>query len=188
MQAVAGVQDRLFGEGRRVSGREVRETALEYGRPLLLKYRGKPVPEKRAVDACQLVRIYARHAKQPTALFNRDGSPSEALKRVIGALTTHDDVTFDTWSSMVPKVLARPWWDGKPSIGVVFGPKVVDGNLADPTGGRRPAGQTGRVGRAMHLEQAECRRCARKLTGYQANNQHRLCDPCYSAHEASVGA
>jgi hypothetical protein len=33
-------------------------------------------------------------------------------------------------------VLANPWWSGKPSVNVVFSPKVVDDNLADPARGR----------------------------------------------------
>lgn len=188
MQALAGVQDCLFGDGRKMGGRELKETALEYGRPLLLKWRGKPVPERRAAEACQLVRLYARHASQPTQLFTRDGSPTEALKRVIGALTTHDDEPFDKWVAMIPKVLARPWWDGNPSIGVVFGPKVLEANLHDATGGRRPNG-TQREGKVLYREfETGCRRCPASVTNFQANNQHCLCDPCYAAHEAAVGA
>ena len=73
------------------------------------------------------------HALQP---FNLDGTASESLKRVLGALTTHADVTFDSWILTLEGVLAAPWWgDGPASIGAIFGPRIVEDNLANPDRG-----------------------------------------------------
>jgi len=143
---LAVVQDALFGGGPEPSGRDSQEQALLHGRPLRLKYRGRPVPERRAMDACDLLTLFSTRTGHTLPRFNRDGSASESLKRVIGALTTHDDITFDHWVLTLEAVLANPWWgDGPASIGVVFGPKVVEQNLANPDHGRK----TVRNGRAL---------------------------------------
>lgn len=119
-------------------GRVFKQRCLERGWPLKLTFKGRAVPEKRADDACQLLRIYCSLAGQHLQCFTSDGHPSESLKRVIGAMTTHADEPFEKWAATIEGVLANPWWgDGPASIGVVFGPKVVEANLANPEHGKR---------------------------------------------------
>lgn len=119
-------------------GRQFKERCLERGWPLRLTFKGRAVPEKRADDACQLLRIFCSLSGQSFRCFNSDGSASESLKRIIGAMTTHGDVPFEQWAATIEAVLHNPWWgDGPASIGVVFGPKVVDQNLENPDHGRK---------------------------------------------------
>jgi hypothetical protein len=181
--SAAIAQDGLWGEGRPLTGRERQEAALLFGRPLGLKYRGRAVDERTAGEACELVKLYAQQSGQPVRCFKRNGKATEDLTRVLGALTEYDDVPFETWTTVVVKVLEHPWWgDGPPSIGVVFGPKILAQNLADPTHGAKQSrpGQFVRASRTIHGAGGTCKRCPADVTAHQANNQSGLCDGCYA--------
>lgn len=121
-----------------VHSRAARERAVMEGKPLRLRYKGKAVPEPRARTACLLVRHFAERTGLAVQCWTPGGDPGESLKRVVGALTAHPDVPFERWAEVVDACLASPWWEGAPSIGVVFGPRVVEDNLLNPgRGGRR---------------------------------------------------
>lgn len=120
--------------------RETREAELTAG-TLAISYRGRKVPFARAGVAAQLLDAYNAESGQRRQRFNPDGSVSEDFKRVVGAVVNHPDVEATTWHRMLNTVLANPWWDGPASVGVIFGPKVVDDNLDSPARGasrRRP--------------------------------------------------
>ena len=116
--------------------REERERALEEGQPLRLKFRGKLVPEPEARKTCLVHRHFCERAGLSLQRFTPSGEPSESLKRVLGAVTANPEVPFEQWARTVDGVLESPWWEGSPSIGVVFGPKVVEENLANPSRAR----------------------------------------------------
>jgi hypothetical protein len=155
--SAAIAQDGLWGEDRPVSGREAKEDALLFGRPLGLKYRGRAVDERVAVEACQLVQLYASRTGQTVQRFKRNGSATEELTRVIGALATFDDVPLAKWIATLETVLLNPWWDGPPSIGVIFGPKIVQRNLDDPAHGAK------RLTAGQRSEQDKMERTQRRL-------------------------
>jgi len=90
---------------------------------------------KSAVPAAQLAL-----AEQALAFFNQysgsqlrarkgNGQPSESLKRIIGAVLAYPDVPLEGWRAAIEAALAEPWWQGRPSVGCVFGPNVVERNL-----------------------------------------------------------
>lgn len=126
--------------GTSARGRGARDQMLKDGDRLSLKYRGKPVPEKTARLAVKALDHYVDRSGQSVQRWNPDGSPSEGLKRIIGALVAHPDVEGPQWRETIDAVLAAPWWEGPPSIGVVFGPKVVEQNLLAPSRGRKKGG------------------------------------------------
>lgn len=70
--------------------------------------------------------------------FTGRGKPSESLSRIIGAMLDWPAVRIE-WRRMIDRSLADPWWDGPPSTGVIFGPKVVEQSLAKATSLERPA-------------------------------------------------
>lgn len=135
----------LFG-AESITGREAKEWDLAHGRPVKLRYRGKIVEPRIARDACQLHADFCRLAGVSLQRFTHDGKASDSLKRIVGAVAANADVTYDRWAMVLQQVLANPWWgEGKPSVGVVFGPGIVEQNLADPMHGaasqRLTAGQ-----------------------------------------------
>ncbi len=126
-------------QGEAITGREARERAVANGDPLRLTYRRKVVPEPTAHMAVRMLREYARAADQTVQAWKPSGEPTEDLKRVLGAVLDHPEVDGREWVGVIRAVLARPWWEGAPSVGVVFGPRVVADNLRSPGrgGGKR---------------------------------------------------
>lgn len=120
----------------KAASRESKEAELAAG-TLSVRYRSRAVPVARAQTASVLIDSYNTETGQRRQRFKPDGSLTEDFKRIIGALTDHPEVETSQWNRTMNTVLANPWWDGSPSVGVIFGPKVVDDNLSDPARGGR---------------------------------------------------
>lgn len=116
-------------------------------------YRGKRVPVATARAALRAVESWAARTSQTIRQFDGQGKPTDSLKRVVGAMLSFPEVV-DLWPGMIDAALRDPWWQGPPSVGVVFGPAVVermieaakrgpgDAGVAVRGGGRRPNGPT----------------------------------------------
>lgn len=100
-------------------------------------YFRRKVPTWACARSLRLLVEYNLQAGQRLGAFRHNGQPSEALKRITGAVLDHPDVDDVQWAEVVARTLAAPWWDGPPSVGCVFGPGVVDRNLAGPGTGKR---------------------------------------------------
>ena len=79
-----------------------------------------------ALKALQSFNLRAGTRLRP---FLSNGSKSDALTRVLGAVVARPEVTPGEWAGAVERAFADPWWRGAPAIGVVFGPKVVERHL-----------------------------------------------------------
>jgi hypothetical protein len=89
----------------------------------------KPVPDERLELAQAILRDFNDQAGTSYSAFTGRGRPSEDLKRVLGALADADPpLTLDEARRITRARLARPFWEGRPHTGVVFGPKVFAGN------------------------------------------------------------
>lgn len=120
------------GNDRVAKSRGEREDDFVNDRPLRLTYRGKAVPEDLARLAVGLLHLYGSQAEQRVQAWTPGGAATPELKRVLGAVVDHPDVLGARWRVVIEGVLANPWWGGPPSVGVVFGPNVVDANLRHP--------------------------------------------------------
>ena len=90
----------------------------------------KPVPPARLALAERVLAEFNRQAGTSYGAFTGRGRPSEDLKRIIGALTDAvPPLEFEEAREVIRLALAnpKPYWDGKPHTGVVFGPKVIGG-------------------------------------------------------------
>lgn len=117
-----------------VKTRETQEAALR-AHALSVTYKGRAVPKPLAVRAGRMVAWYNHLTGQHRQWFTPNGEVTEDYKRALGAAINHPEVTDEQWQRVLRGVLANPWWDGPPTIGVVFGPSVVDDNLEAPTRG-----------------------------------------------------
>lgn len=107
----------------------------------------KKVPLEARATALACFEAYVVASGQRMRAFTSSGGPSDALKRITGAVLDHPDVSTERWGEVVRDTLASPWWSGPPSVGVVFGPAVVEKNLA------RPAGKPDATGKPSTFEQ-----------------------------------
>src|SRR4051812_16037005 len=106
------------------------DTALSTRVPSTWSYQRRRVPQwaaERSLAALVAFNDYAGMRLQP---FRHNGAPSEHLTRITGAVLDHPDVTDDEWRAVCQRTLSAPWWDGPPTVGVVFGPRCVDRNIA----------------------------------------------------------
>lgn len=102
-------------------------TGATAARPIT--YRGKRVSPPLVGVALEALSAFNSHAGTRLPPFLSDGSKSDALCRVLGAVTARPEVTRTQWEQAVARAFEEPWWRGAPSIGVVFGPKVVEKHL-----------------------------------------------------------
>jgi Helix-turn-helix domain len=95
---------------------------------------------------------FNRQSGRDLRLLTSAEKPSEAAKRVYLRVLDYPDLTFDDHVRIIGVVLASKWWGAsKPSIGVVYGPKVFEDNIA-----RKPnemSAQTVRDAREAHKEE-----------------------------------
>lgn len=99
-------------------------------RPKPLKFQGRVVPQPRLVVAYDLLREFNRQAGTSYKPHDTAGAPSESLKRILGALQAHAEITADLGGRMIAAAFRDPFWkDTTPHPGVVFGPGVVERNL-----------------------------------------------------------
>lgn len=91
----------------------------------IVRFDGKTVPRQRLELAEAILGEFNRQAGTGYGAYTGRGHPSEDLKRIIGALTdARPPVTFDEAKRIIAWALKNPFWEGRPSAGVVFGPKV----------------------------------------------------------------
>lgn len=88
----------------------------------------RTVPSARLALAESLLTYFNEKASTSYGPFTGTGKPSESLKRILGRLTEAPDVDEDEARRIIDRRFAKPFWDGKPSVGVVFGPGVFDVN------------------------------------------------------------
>lgn len=94
-----------------------------------VKHNGKAVPSETVSVAEQILASFNEQAGTKYGAYTGAGDPSENLKRIIGAVTAHPEITPDIGAAMVRQQLANPYWQGTPDAGNVFGPKIVERNL-----------------------------------------------------------
>jgi hypothetical protein len=100
----------------------------------------KPVPSERLELAQAILQDFNDQAGTSYGPFTGRGRPSEDLKRVLGALADADPpLTLEEARRVTRARLARPFWEGRPHTGVVFGPKVFAGNREAASNGSRPS-------------------------------------------------
>lgn len=98
---------------------------------------GKPVkPQPWELTVAVLTEFNLLTGKNLGALTGA-GQPSESAKRVYLRVVEWPDLTFDQHKDIIRRTLASRWWgDDPPSVGVVYGPKVFEDNIARKVGER----------------------------------------------------
>jgi hypothetical protein len=96
-----------------------------------VKHNGRRVPAERLALAERILADFNGQAGTGYGARKASGAPSENLRRVLTALGDHADITADVAHRMIAQQLARPYWQGRPDLGNVFGPRVVERNLED---------------------------------------------------------
>lgn len=92
-------------------------------------FSGRTVPPEKRRVVLEVLAVFNERAGTDFGAFGARG-PSENLKRITGAVLDHPDASVADWRGLIDWTLAHPWWpDGAPTIGVVFGPKVLDANI-----------------------------------------------------------
>lgn len=110
-------------------------------------FRRKPVPPP-IIDAAECVlREFNKAFGRRVGAWSGDGSPSSALRQIIGAMVERPGVTPDEWREGVRRVRENPppWVDGGAdgvALGDVFGPRAAERTLSNP--GRRAVRRSGK--------------------------------------------
>lgn len=123
----------------------------EGGKVIRATFGGKPVPDARLDLAQRLLEFFNQAARTRLAPFTGQKRPSDALQRILGALTDWPDVTEDEWAAVIRYGLANPFWDGPAQPGNVIGKRVVQRNLDHVR--RRAAPAVSNGGGLAHLNQ-----------------------------------
>lgn len=92
--------------------------------------------------ALQIIRTFNDAAGTKFRLIGSRGNrPTEHLKRIVGRLREHPEVTLAEHQAMIKRCCSDPWWKGPTTtIGVIYGPKAFPMCLA--TDGRPTHGRT----------------------------------------------
>jgi hypothetical protein len=98
--------------------------------PQRWSYCRRSVPPWACDRALHALAVYNDATGQSLGAFRHNGAPSDHLTRITGAVLDHPDVTREQWDLTVRAALRSPWWTGPASVGVVFGPAVIDRNIA----------------------------------------------------------
>lgn len=94
-------------------------------------YKRKVVPEARVTLATVVLSHFNAQACTDYGPWTGTGVPSDSLTRIIGALTAWPEkLTGSYCRELIEHTLRSPWWDGAPTVGVVFGPGAIEGNMA----------------------------------------------------------
>lgn len=94
---------------------------------------GKVVPASLVADALAALDFYCDRTGQRIKPYTARGKPSEALTRIMRAMTDHPEVRT-LYRRMIDRCLAAPWWNGEPHVGVIFGPGVVEQSIVKARG------------------------------------------------------
>lgn len=99
-----------------------------------VRFNGKPVPQPTLLIAQHVLANFNRQAGTAYEPLTADGKPSENLKRILGAISSWPKINAEVADRMIRKQLAAPYWgQSRPHLGHVFGPGVVEQNLAGAT-------------------------------------------------------
>jgi hypothetical protein len=116
----AGVPDVVSESTDREEGVRA-STAVDKDTQPVVVFDRKRVPPSRLQLAEQLLDEFNTEANTTYAAYTGDGKPSEALKRILGALTEHPDIDGAVWSQGLRVQFVEPWWTSTPAPGVIFG-------------------------------------------------------------------
>lgn len=116
-----------------------------------VSYAGKRVDGDTVSTAIHLLDVFNEATGRSIGVTAGDGTASDALKQIVGALRKRSDVTAERWEAGVRRMAASPpsWVEGQLMIGHVFGSRGAEWTL-DPTRGQ-VAASTGGNG---HMSQA----------------------------------
>lgn len=95
----------------------------------VIRWRGKPIKPDRLDLAAAILTAFNARAGTGYRPITRNGKPSEDLSRILGAIDDDDRITLPVAERMIDEAFTRPFWQGRPHAGVVFGPKVASGLL-----------------------------------------------------------
>ena len=106
----------------------------------VVTFRRRRVPADQLATAERALAAFNQQTSQHIGAYRSDGRPSDALTRILGAITDKPEkLTGDYCERLVTTTLNRRWWGNDPAtVGVIFGPGVIDRNIAavDGTGVR----------------------------------------------------
>lgn len=100
-----------------------------------LRFGGRPVSEKTRAVAIGILDEFNQVAGTSYKPLDGRDLPTDSLRRIFGALLAHPEITLDRGKRMISVAFADPYWTGKPTLGVVFGPGVVERYLEMTTDG-----------------------------------------------------
>lgn len=96
-----------------------------------VRYGKHIVPVAALAVAEHVLDAYNAKAGQRVGAWTGRGVASDALKTICGFLIDRPDETPESTVDLVIVTIDSKWWkDGPPSIGVIFGAKVVEANIA----------------------------------------------------------
>lgn len=124
-----------------------------------MKWRGKVIKPDRVAVAVEILNAFNETANTGYRPATRSGKPSHDLSRILGAINDDDRITLPIAERMIQIAFSRPFWQGRPHTGVVFGPGVASA-LVEEAVNPTPAGATNRSSRQ-----------ATALAGLLANEQ-----------------
>lgn len=97
---------------------------------------GQPVSRALVDDASKALAYFCAKTGRRLHPFTARGQASESLRRIIGAMVSYPETRILA-ARMVDAALSDQWWKGIPTVGVVFGPGVVERHI-DAARRRRP--------------------------------------------------
>jgi len=103
-----------------------------------LKIGGKPVSAERWHLTRAVLGLYNAATGSHLGAVTGSGDPSESAKRIYGVVTAWPQLTLEDHERIIEVTLREPWWEGAPSVGVIYGPRVFERNLerSSATNGR----------------------------------------------------
>lgn len=111
-----------------------------------IRWRGKPIRPDHLDLATAILTAFNARAGTGYRPITRNGKPSEDLSRILGALDDDDRITLPIAGRMIEVAFSRPFWQGRPHTGVVFGPRVASA-LVEEAVNPAPAGTPNRPSR-----------------------------------------
>lgn len=94
---------------------------------------GRAIDPARWASTVRALAVYREETGQRLGALTGRGHPSDAARRVHERLLDHPELGDEEVADVIRRTLASRWWgEGRPSIGVVFGPRVFQSNLDRP--------------------------------------------------------
>lgn len=112
-------------------------TPHEGGRVETVKFNGRTVPRDRVTVATKILEDFNDREGTSYQPFTGSGKPSEPFKRVLGAIIDRPHIGVELGVRINEVCLAADrFWEGPAQPGNVWGPGVVDRNVAKAMGAR----------------------------------------------------